>query len=634
MRVFGRSFLLCVFTAISTSTATTAAELSSPALDVLSYAAGDQTWAGDLTPISPKDWSYGRAAYLLDRAGFSGTPETIERLAEMTPEAAVAYLVDYDSIPNGHLAAYDESGVFDDAMLPDLNENFDFQGGIRRAYERGEVYGVKPNVGGVRPMQPVIDKLYYRNYSTRHEWERATVWWANRMLKTARPLEERMTLFWHDHFAVEQEKIRDYRLLLDQIAFLRDNATGNFRDLLLGISKDPGMLVYLDNRKNVKGHANENYGREVLELFGLGVGNYTEDDIKETARAFTGWTHYGRHFINRRELHDTGEKTILGETGNFDGEDVVDIVLRQEVCAEFISGKLYKYFVREDLSPELNARLAAILRDNDYELKPLLTAIFLSRDFYSPASFGTQIKSPVHFLVSTYARLGLEEVPGTPYFPQVSASLGQALGNPPNVAGWDGGRSWINPSTLVERGNIMRHVLFPREAAGQYDLGPFAGRYQRYVNAHKDVLERDRQALMGAPPASDGEMMEGAMASKMVAPSAKMINATPVYDLPYGVYNGKSKAYATVKAPDQTPAKFSLAANLQVAGVKTTSDAVVYLERLLLSLPLKENARNSAGQFLAKRIGGDTIDFADSKIETHLRELVHLIMSAPEYQLS
>jgi len=154
------------------------------------------------------------------------------------------------------------------------------------------------------------------------------------------------------------------------------------------------------------------------------------------------------------------------------------------------------------------------------------------------------------------------------------------------------------------------------------------------VNAHKDVLERDRQAVLGEPPASDGEMMEGAMASKMMAPSAKMINETPAYDLPYGVYNGKSKAYATVKAPDQTPAQFSLAANLQVAGVKTSSDAVVYLERLLLSLPLKENVRDSAERFFAKRIGGDTIDFEHSATETHLRELVHLIMSAPEYQLS
>lgn len=602
----------------------------------LEYGAGPEAWTDDLSPVAVSDWSYERAAHLIERAGFGARPETIEKLAAMTPKDAVGYLVNYESIANDDLPVFEESGVWDDAMLPDLNENFDFGAGIRRARERGEVYGVKPNGAAVRPMQPVIDKLYYRNYASRHEWERATVWWAGRMLNTQRPFEERMTLFWHDHFAVEQEKLRDYRLMLDQIALIRANATGNFGELLLNISKDPGMLVYLDNRKNVKGHANENFAREVLELFGLGVGNYTEDDVKEAARALTGWGQFGRRFINDKTLHDDGEKTILGETGNFDGDDVIDIVLRQNVCAEFISGKLYKYFVREDLSPEMNTRLAAILRDGNYELKPLMTAIFLSRDFYAPPSYGTQIKSPVHYLVSTYAKLGLTEIPGTPYFPYVSSLLGQALGNPPNVAGWDGGKSWINPSTLVERGNIMRHVLFPREAEGLYDIGPFAGRYQRYVNAHVDVLKRDRQAVMGraSPVMDDSSGMEGGTENNMMAPSANMINETPAYDLPYGVYNGKSKAFETVKAPNQAPAQFRLADSLQAAEVSSATDAVLYLERLFLRLPLKTDARESLVSFLQGRIGQDTIDFTDPKIETHLREVTHLIMSTPEYQLA
>lgn len=603
-------------------------------VEPLHYGAGPLEWTGDLTPISEADWTYERAGHLLERAGFGGTPEAIEALASMSPEEAVDSLIQYGGIPNDHLPPFEESGIWDEGMLPDVNDNFDFRGGVAKAYATGEVYGVKPNENGVRRYQPIIDKLYYRNYATRHEWERATVWWAHRMLNTHRPLEEKMTLFWHDHFATEQEKIRDYRTLLDLIATFRENATGNFGELLLKVSQDPAMMVYLDNRKNVKGHANENFAREIMELFSLGVGNYTEDDVKEAARAFTGWGSHGREFVVTPDLHDDTEKTVLGETGNFDGTDMVEILLRQEVCAEYISGKLYRFLVREDLSPDLNTSLARILRDGDYEIKPLLKTLFLSRDFYSPESYASQIKDPVHFLVSTYVKLGLEEVPGIPNFTYVSSMLGQALGNPPNVAGWEGGRSWINPSTLMARGNIMRHLLFPREAEGEYDLGPFAGRYQRYVNAHVDVLERDRQALLGPSQSMGGEEMADSSENAMMAPSAKMINETPDYDLPFGVFNGKSKAFEIVRPPVQAPARLSLSTALKSAGVLTTSDAVTYMERLLLRLPLSEDVRGSMAAFLTKRLGKETIPYSYPGLENDLREVMHLIMSTPEFQLA
>jgi len=605
------------------------------ATEPLKYGAGDTFWLDDLRPITNQEWSYERAAHLLERAGFGGTPVEIEKLAAMTPEAAVSYLVDYESIRNDDLEPFDESGIWDEAMLPDLNENFDFNEGVRRGRTNGEVYGVKPSEDGVRPMQPVINKLYYRTYASRHEWERASVWWAGLMLNTNRPHEERMTLFWHDHFAVEQEKLRDYRLMLDQIDLIRSNATANFHKILLDISKDPGMLVYLDNRKNVKGHPNENFAREIMELFSLGVGNYTENDIKEVARALTGWTHHGQRYINDQSMHDDGEKSFLGATGNFDGDDVVDILLKQEVCAEYITGKLYKYFVREELTPEMNKNLAAVLRDNNYEIKPLMKKMFLSRDFYSPQSYASQIKSPVVFLVSAYKKLGLTKVPGTPYLPYVGPSLGQALGNPPNVAGWDGGRAWINPSTLIDRGNVMRHLLFPHEAEGLYDIGPFAGRYQRYVNAHQEVLKRDRDAILGPMMDNPNMMdMEGGGDTSMMALSSQLINETPQYDLPYGVYNGKSKAFENIKAPDQSPAQFSLATTLADAGVISAEDATHYLERLLLRLPVKDDIRVGMVEFIENRNGSSTLNFSDPKIEYNLRELAHLIMSSPEFQLS
>lgn len=614
---------------------------------------GPVAWQGDLTPIDDGDWSYSRAAHLLERAGFGGTPEEVQRLAAMTPEAAVDYLVDYEGLDASFLPPFEESGIFDEDMLADVDDALAFGEGLARARERGEVYGVAPREGGIRPFQPVIDRLYYRNYSTRHEWNRAILWWAERMLLTPRPLEEKMALFWHGHFATEQEKVRDYRLMLDQLTLLRENATGNFRDLLLGISQDPAMLIYLDNRKNVKGQANENFAREIMELFALGVGNYGEDDIKEAARAFTGWTNVGRRFEVRPELHDDGEKMVLGRTGRFDGEDVVDILLGQPACAEFISRKVYRYLVREEISAELNRELASVLRREGYELKPFLKVLLRSRDFYAPASYATQIKSPVHFLISTYRKLGLERVPGSPYFPLVTAQLGQRLGNPPNVKGWDGGRAWINPSTLIERGNVVSYLLFPERLGEAYRYGPFEGRYQRYKNAPAECFARDRELALGevgggaagasampegsmggaseATPGPGPTMAGGGMA--MAAPSASMINETPQYDLPLGVYNGMNRAFRRVKPVDQTPARIDLTAMVQEAGAATAPQVVDYFVTRFVRLPLEPADRQALIGFLRARGGGEALDLQSPETEAHLRELLHLIMSTSEYQL-
>ena len=206
-----------------------------------------------------------------------------------------------------------------------------------------------------------------------------------------------MTLFWHGHFATEELKNDDYRLMLNQNETLRDLATSDMRSLLIAMSKDPAMLLYLDNRLNVKGHANENYAREILELFSLGIGNYTENDIKEAARAFTGGVIEGLEFIDDRQQHDDDVKTVFGETGNWDGEDIVDLILQQDAAGEFISSKLYRFFVRTEISEQMVNDLAENLRGDDYQLKPFLRTLFLSQDFYSEPSLGAQIKSPVLF---------------------------------------------------------------------------------------------------------------------------------------------------------------------------------------------------------------------------------------------
>jgi uncharacterized protein (DUF1800 family) len=208
---------------------------------------------------------------------------------------------------------------------------------------------------------------------------------------------------------------------------------------MIAVAKDPAMLAYLDAGVNVKGAPNENFAREIMEIFTMGVGHYTETDIREGARAFTGWNSDDLTFVVHPEQHDATPKAFLGRTGNFDGVDVIDAILAQSATADFIAAKLYRYFVRDDLDPALQSRLGAVFRNAHYELKPLLRTIFLSRDFYSQASIGTHIKSPVELVISTYKKLGATAIPGISDFNETTEAMGQALFWPPTVAGWAGG---------------------------------------------------------------------------------------------------------------------------------------------------------------------------------------------------
>ena len=419
---------------------------------------GPASWTNDLGPISVADWDHPKAAHLIERAGFGGTPEEIERLAAMTPDEAVDWLVNYARIEDD-LATFDASPIWDPAMDPFPTSRAE---AVRIARERGEAMGAKLlPAGESRRLQPVVNKFFYGLRANAIETQRLALWWGGRMLRSRRPLEEKLTLFWHGHFATANGKVRDTRMMLRQNEMLRDNASGNFRDLLVGILKDPAMLVYLDNGENVKGHPNENFGRELLELFTMGVGNYTEQDIREAARAFTGWTNDVLEFTFNTEQHDFGDKTFLGQTGGFDGGDIIDIILQHKPTAEFVAGKLYRFLVREDLDDEVGAELGATLRDGGYELKPLLKRILLSRDFYSPASYATQIKSPVHLIVSTYRKLGLRELPTIPDFDRLTSGLGQRLFNPPNVAGWAGGSDLDHPRHPAGTWQLVQRCAVP-----------------------------------------------------------------------------------------------------------------------------------------------------------------------------
>lgn len=284
-------------------------------------------------------------------------------------------------------------------------------------------------------------------------------WWMQEMLVTPSPLTERMTLFWHNHFVSSQQKVRFARLMYGQNAMLRANALGNFGTLLHAASKDPAMLVYLDGAQSRKAQPNENFAREVMELFTLGEGNYGEQDIKEAARAFTGWSinRDNGTYVFRPALHDNGIKTVLGRSGNFDGDGVLDVLLARPETSRFVTAKLWREFVSPEPDAREVERIAQIFRGRDYDIKAALRALFLSEGFWSDANRGTLVKSPVELVVGTLRQLEVESTISLPY--AVAASgMGQNLFSPPNVKGWPGGEAWINSNTLLARKQFLDRI--------------------------------------------------------------------------------------------------------------------------------------------------------------------------------
>jgi uncharacterized protein (DUF1800 family) len=280
------------------------------------------------------------------------------------------------------------------------------------------------------------------------------------MAVTPSPFSERMTLFWHGHFATSQQKVRSVPLMYRQHELLRREALGSFRTLLHGIAKDPAMLVYLDNAGSRREAPNENFAREVMELFTLGEGHYGERDVKEAARAFTGWSvdREAGEFRYRRLWHDAGEKTVLGRTGRLDGTAVLDVLLAHPRTAEHVTGKLWREFVSPTPDASEVRRLAAVFRGGGYEVKPLLRALFLSEAFWDEGNRASLIKSPVDLIVGTLRTFGMQPMDYRPAAFAVAA-LGQNLFTPPNVKGWPGGEAWIDASTLLARRQWVDRVF-------------------------------------------------------------------------------------------------------------------------------------------------------------------------------
>lgn len=285
-------------------------------------------------------------------------------------------------------------------------------------------------------------------------------WWLREMLSTPSPITERMTLFWHGHFATSQRKVRSAQLMYRQNALLRREALGNFATLLHAVARDPAMLIYLDNARSHRRAPNENFAREVMELFTLGEGRYGERDVKEAARAFTGWSvaRESGTFLYRAGWHDPGDKNLLGRSGRFDGGDVLDILLARPETAELVTAKLWREFVSPIPDVQEVKRLAAQFKESRYEVKPLLRGLLLGDAFWSTDNRGVLVKSPVELVVGTLRLLDERPVDLRPAV-IACAVLGQNPFAPPNVKGWPGGEAWINSATLLGRKQVVERLV-------------------------------------------------------------------------------------------------------------------------------------------------------------------------------
>ncbi len=537
--------------------------------------------------ISSRNWDFRAARHLLNRAGFGVPRERAAELAAMDPEQAVAALVDYESQP--------ESGARPDYLIPQTKALE-----IRR--------GAKAAASPVE-RQRLVKEL---NQQERAAVEALKAWWFRRMFTTQRPLEEKLTLFWHGHFATSAQKVNSSEANYDLNEILRRNAAGNAKTLTRLAGYSPAMLVYLDNYRNVKGDPNENWARELMELFTIGPGHYTEDDIKESARAFTGWgiSPKGKGGRAGKDRHDDGVKQFMGRTGNFTGDDIIDAIFEQDATAEFICAKLWTYFAGTGPDREVLGEMSSVMRANAYEIRPVLKAMFLSKAFYADDVICAQIKGPAQFLVQLAADLRLDPVPYD-QMARLSAALGQNLFYPPNVKGWDGGRAWINANTLLMRYNMPKALVVAadrRDDAANDEsmmpaMKPNKEQYRERVKEFmREIPKDERQALREKLQNADTKEARAAVFNRTVG--------TEIFEN-----------------------RWDAGALLQGLDFDSVESCVDALEARFLNAPFDSRQRQLIGQTLKL---ADADRSAPSEVSISREAIVpvlHLLFSSAEYQL-
>jgi uncharacterized protein (DUF1800 family) len=484
-----------------------------------------------LDPSPSRSWNYDTAAHLLNRAAFGGTPEEIEVLCQRGLSAAVSSLIDLTAAAT-------------DVPAPDWIHPENLQE-VRMEARAGTDAGMqKDQMRAFRRMQG--EELRDLRY-----------WWLERMRTTPQPLLEKMTLFWHGHFATSAEKASNSYWIWLQNDTFRRHALGNFVSLTKAISRDPAMMIYLDLQQSRKEKPNENWARELMELFTVGIGNYSEEDIRESARAFTGYRidRSTQQFQFLPRQHDDGPKTFMGKTGPLNGDDIIDVLAAQPACAAFIAKKLCRFFMEDDPAPKFVEAVAGRIRAHNFEIQPVLRDLFMAAEFYSPRVMRSQIKSPVQYLVQSAKLLGTQ-LPAPNAALNAMRQMGQVLFAPPNVKGWDGGKSWVSTSTLLFRYNFSNYLINGERRPG---AAPLPGR-------------------IGPPPP---------------IPEREPVNV----------------------------AKF-IPAELR----DKPEELVAFLSRRFFGTSAPEKQRATFTQFLAER--------APNTGDQTLRDLLHLMMSTPQFQLA
>jgi uncharacterized protein (DUF1800 family) len=543
------------------------------------------------TTAAASDWNARNVEHLFNRAGFGARPN----------EIGYALRIGRDEFVEQLFTGFTPEGPDDE---PFYIEHLDRP--ARRAYADEDSY------------RKALDEFRRSERSLLFGY---AGWWVEQMLDARDPLRERMVLFWHGYFTSSVRDVRSVEAMARQNALFRRLALGNFRDLLRAAVRDPALIEYLDNNQNRRGNPNENLARELMELFTLGAGHYTEEDIKEGARALTGWrTNDERtesYFVPR--LHDGGKKTILGRTGRFDADDFLDILLEQPACSRWLARKLLAHFEGVEPDEARLAEYAAVLREGKFEVAPFLRKLFEDPRFYRDDVVGERISSPIEYLVGTTRRLGIDVPPAMLWLG--AGQLGQRLFDPPNVKGWEGGESWITTSSLLARGNMAGMLL------GVVQL--------------EDVLA-DEPLELDEP---EMEPMSGEMSGSSGASSrpARKADAPRKADGKANDKRAKPDLGPEMSAMRRLVGEFyypriHLSARVARLGASTDAAIVDALADELLPSSLSAESRGALLDFLVleraalKVPDGKLLD-AGGQAEQVLRRLAHLILSLPEAQV-
>ncbi len=536
-----------------------------------------------LAAPASSEWTPERAEHLLNRASFGARPAEIEAAVRTGQQALVQQLL---------------SGFVEPA------EPFFVDAPVRP--DRRQLEGLSE-----KQRRDALER--YRRDERELLFAYAG-WWIEQMIEAEHPLREKLVLFWHGYFTSSMREVRNGEAMIRQNELFRRHALGNFGELLRAVLRDPAMLEYLDNNQNRKDKPNENLARELLELFTLGLGNYSEQDIKEAARALTGWrTQGGSEALYSPRQHDNGKKTILGRTGRFDADDLVDIVLAHPACPRRVAGKLLEHFEGRAPSEERLAEYAQFLKDAKYELAPFFEKLLLDERFYAEGVIGERIAGPVEYMVGSVRRLGVRVPPSLLWL--AAGQLGQRLFDPPNVKGWEGGEAWISTSTLLARGNMAGMLL------GVVKL--------------EDVLKDDAFDTGDEPGAMDGGMMGDSMGAATGGASGAKRPAGADKKVDLGPELGAMKRMlGTVYYP-----RINLTARVSRAGVASDGQIIDFLADELLPIALTPLSRAALVEFLeSERRQLDVDDGrllgAGVKTEGVLRRLAHLVLSLPEAQVN